>query len=350
MTTQVRTACLNRPAALTSYTCTGWNCGDGPPYRSLQHLARWGVPGRGVRRWLEPALNSPSRAAARRERFLDSFFAALADYKTGGGRLVYTLHNWGQHEGEGERIEQAALDRLLQLADAVHVHADYIVPELQARLPAGASPVVTVIPHGNYIGAYPNTLDRSAARQRLAVPGRRLCLPLLRVDPSLQRAGRAAAGLCPGRRPASAPADRRPVAAARLRRPACRHASDDPRVHWHPQFVANDDVQVWMNAADVVVLPYRRITTSGAAMLAWSFGKPVIAPRLPAFVELMDKAPFLGILYDPANPAALQEALQQATTIDWQAHRPSILAWAEQFSWQRIARQFATLYEQDDIR
>ena len=90
-----------------------------------------------------------------------------------------------------------------------------------------------------------------------------------------------------------------------------------------------------MNAADVVVLPYRRITTSGAAMLAWSFGKPVIAPALPAFVESMDNAPFLGILYDPTDPAALRNALQQATAIDWQAHRAS-KSWPgpEQFNWQ----------------
>ena len=314
-----------------------------PPYRSLQHLARWGVAGRGARRWLEPALNSPSRSAARRAQFLDRFFAALADYKARGGRLVYTLHNWGQHEGEGEQVEAAALDRLLQQADAVHVHADYIVPQLQARLPAGASTVVTVIPHGNYIGAYPNTADRSEARQRLALPDDAsvyLFFGLIRPYKGLEE-------LLPAFVQVADPQARLLIAGqSRPRDYAGQLAgnTNDARIHWHPQFVLDDDIQLWMNAADIVVLPYRRITTSGAAMLAWSFGKPVIAPALPAFVEPMQTAPFLGILYDPSNLAALQHALQQARELDLQAQQPQILDWAGQFNWQHIGQRFAKLY------
>ncbi len=99
-----------------------------------------------------------------------------------------------------------------------------------------------------------------------------------------------------------------------------------------------------MNAADAVVLPYRQITTSGAAMLAWSFGKPVISPALPAFLEPMAAAPFLGLLYDPADPRALAEALRQAAQIDWQAQQATILAWARQFDWPGIGQQMAALY------
>ncbi len=100
-----------------------------------------------------------------------------------------------------------------------------------------------------------------------------------------------------------------------------------------------------MNAADAVVLPYRQITTSGAAMLAWSFGKPVIAPALPAFTEPMAAAPFLGLLYDPARPDGLAEALRQAIAIDWQSRHQPILAWVRQFDWPSIGQQMAALYQ-----
>ena len=316
-----------------------------PPYHSLQHLARWRAPGRGLRRWLEPALNNPARVETRRERFLDRFFVALVDYQAGGGKLVYTLHNWGQHEGEGDRVEQAALDRLLQLADAVQVHAEYIVPELQARLPSSASPVVSVIPHGNYIGAYSNTVDRHEARRRLEVPNDAFAIlffGLIRPYKGLEE-------LLPAFAQVADPDARLLIAGqSRPRDYAGQLASNagDSRVRWHPQFVPPADVQVWMNAADVVALPYRRITTSGAAMLAWSFGKPVIAPSLPAFVELMDKAPFLGVLYDPTDPTALRDALQQARNIDSEARHDQIIDWANQFNWQAIGQRFAGLYEQ----
>ncbi|MCB9155053.1 MAG: glycosyltransferase [Caldilineae bacterium] len=316
-----------------------------PPYHSLQHLNRWGLPGRGVRRWLEPALNSPGRFETWRARFLDRFFAALAQYKADGGRLVYTLHNWGQHEGEHERTEQAALDRFLGLVDAVHVHAEYIVPELQARLPKAASPVIRVIPHGNYIGVYPNTISRSEARRDLGITNDSFaCLffGLIRPYKGLEELLPAFAQLADPHALLLIAGQSRP------RDYAGQLAAifADGRVRWHPQFVPANDIQVWMNGADVVVLPYRRITTSGAAMLAWSFGKPVLAPRLPAFVELMDKAPFLGELYDPADPAALTMTLQNIRRRDWSACRPDILRWAAQFNWQRIGREMASLYDQ----
>jgi glycosyltransferase involved in cell wall biosynthesis len=355
-----------------------------PPYASLAGLVRWGMPGRGLRRWLEPALNSDPAFARRRQGFLDRFFAALEDYRARGGRLVYTVHNLSQHEGEGGAVEAAAVQRLLALADGVHVHAAYMADEVR-RWQAGGSvgdwepsrrdrpqqkapkrsgrslrdgsqsptepvPTVAVIPHGHYIDAYPNTTTRVEACRALNLPltvnhspltvflflgllrpykGLEELLPAFRSLPNPN-----AALLIAGR---PRPSDY----AARL----AAQANDDPRVRWHPHFVPADEVQLWMNAADAVVLPYRQITTSGAAMLAWSFGKPVIAPALPAFTEPMAAAPFLGLLYDPARPDALAEALRQAAAIDWQSRHEPILAWARQFDWPGIGRQLARLYQ-----
>jgi glycosyltransferase involved in cell wall biosynthesis len=341
-----------------------------PPYTSLVKLARGGMLGRVLRRWLEPALNSASAFARRRQRFLDRFFAALEDYKAYGGRLVYTVHNLGQHEGEGGAVEAAAVQRLLALADGVHVHAAYMADEVRNILASGSvgdrpqqenqtgsgrsrtepAPVIAVIPHGHYIGAYRNTVTRAEARHTLHFPLTVnhspltvfLFLGLLRPYKGLEE-------LLPAFR--SLPDPNAVLLIAGRPRPSdyaarlAAQAGDDPRVRWHPHFVPDDQVQLWMNAADAVVLPYRQITTSGAAMLAWSFGKPVIAPALPAFVEPVAAAPFLGLLYDPAEPDALAEALRQATTIDWQSRHEPILAWARQFGWASIGRQMTMLYQ-----
>lgn len=321
-----------------------------PEYSSLAGLGRWGLPGRGMRRWLEPALNSAPAFARRRRRFLERFFAALAAYQAGGGRLVYTVHNLAQHEGEGGEVEGAALQRLLARADGLHVHAGYMAAEVQRLWERGEpTPPIAVIPHGHYIDAYPNTVSRADARRTLHLPGPQspstvfLFLGLIRPYKGLEELLPAFHSLPdPDARLLVAGRPRPADYAARL---AAQAAGDD-RVLWHPRFVPNDQVQHWMNAADVVVLPYRQITTSGAAMLAWSFGKPVIAPALPAFVEPVASAPFLGLLYDPADPRALSEALRQAGQIDWQSRRAAILAWARQFDWPGIGQQMAALYRQ----
>jgi glycosyltransferase involved in cell wall biosynthesis len=318
-----------------------------PAYTSLAGLAGWGAPGRGLRRWIEPALNAAPVFDRRRQRFLERFFDALADYKARGGRLVYTVHNLAQHEGEGGAVEAAAMRRLLGLADGLHVHAAYMADEVER---ISSVPPIAVIPHGHYIDAYPNTISRAAARHALELPLTvnhspltvYLFLGLIRpykgldeLLPAFRSLPHPNAALLIAGRPR--PSDY----AARL----AAQAGEDPRVVLHPHFVPNDEVQGWMNAADAVALPYRQITTSGAAMLAWSFGKPVIAPALPAFVEPMSDAPFLGLLYDPADPAGLAEALRQAAQTDWQTKREPILAWVRQFGWPGIGQQLARLYQ-----
>jgi beta-1,4-mannosyltransferase len=52
------------------------------------------------------------------------------------------------------------------------------------------------------------------------------------------------------------------------------------------EFVKKEDVSMFMQAADLVVLPYRSIFNSGSALLALSFNKPVLLPDLGAMGEL----------------------------------------------------------------
>lgn len=326
-----------------------------PAYRGLASLARLGAAGRGLRRLLAPALNGPTVYALRRRRNLRRFLTALTAYKAAGGRLVYTVHNLAPHEGEAAAVEAEGLRRLLTLADAVHVHNDCVAAELSRAWLAGPaagrpSPPVVAIPHGNYVGAYPNQITRQEARSRLEVSDSAfvyLFLGLIRPYKGLEE-------LAPAFDQLAAHAERdvlllvagqsRPAgyAASLLAGPAAAN----PRLRWHPSFVPDDEIQLWMNAADVAVLPYRQITTSGAALLAFSFGKPVIAPALPAFVELMGDNPALGLLYDPAAPEALLGALHRAQSLGWRADQPAILDWVRQFDWQIIGQRFAALYQQ----
>ena len=65
-----------------------------------------------------------------------------------------------------------------------------------------------------------------------------------------------------------------------------------------------------MNAADVVVLPYREILTSGAIILAMSFGKPIIAPKIGCIPDYIDDNG--GFLYNPLDVQGLLEAMRKA--------------------------------------
>jgi glycosyltransferase involved in cell wall biosynthesis len=97
-----------------------------------------------------------------------------------------------------------------------------------------------------------------------------------------------------------------------------------------------------MNAADVVVLPYRAVLTSGAAMLAFSFDRGIVAPRLGCLLELERTG--AAILYDPDAPDGLAGALERALAVD--PARLGIAAGrvARRHSWDAIARRHLGAY------
>ncbi len=119
-------------------------------------------------------------------------------------------------------------------------------------------------------------------------------------------------------------------------------AGDDPRIRLSPHLVPQEEVQVYFNAADVSVLPYRQITTSGAALLAFTFGLPIVAPAIGAFPNLVDGP--RGILYDPARPEGLAAALLQARRTDWRNAWPEISDWVKQFGWDTFGAALLSAY------
>jgi len=118
-------------------------------------------------------------------------------------------------------------------------------------------------------------------------------------------------------------------------------AQNNPAIKWVLEPVPDEAIQLYMNACNVCVLPYRWSTTSGAVMLAWTFGRPVIAPAIASFPELV--TPETGILYDPSQPDALVSALQQARERSWSAS--AIFNYVHQFDWDRLGPQLASLYQ-----
>jgi len=100
-----------------------------------------------------------------------------------------------------------------------------------------------------------------------------------------------------------------------------------------------------MNAADVVVLPYRHILSSGAALLAMSFGKPCIAPGIGCLADVLDASG--AFLYDPKREAGLFESMQRAVEAGdllgrMGAHnRERVLQW----TWARAAEATKALYK-----
>ena len=51
------------------------------------------------------------------------------------------------------------------------------------------------------------------------------------------------------------------------------------------QFIPDEEMEIYLKAADVLVLPYKEIFQSGVLFLAYSFGLPVVATDVGSFRE-----------------------------------------------------------------
>ena len=109
--------------------------------------------------------------------------------------------------------------------------------------------------------------------------------------------------------------------------------------------IPDDDIQIYMNASDCVLVPYKVFTTSGIAILAMSFARVCIAPRIGFFQDMLDESG--SFLYDSDDNDRLLNAMEVAiekkdNILEMGKHN---LKLAEQWDWKDIAGKIYHLYE-----
>lgn len=116
----------------------------------------------------------------------------------------------------------------------------------------------------------------------------------------------------------------------------------DGRINVYPHFVDDHELTDYLRAGDVMVLPYNQITTSGSAILALSYYKPVVAPRLGSLSEYVSEG--CGILYDPADPDGLRKALERSVHMNMKDAEKHISKKLMELDWQSIAGKMINEY------
>ena len=76
------------------------------------------------------------------------------------------------------------------------------------------------------------------------------------------------------------------------------------------QFVPNEDVAKYYQAADVVILPYRSATQSGILNVAYGFNMPVIVTDVGGLAEFVDEGK-TGFVVKPDSPEAIAEGVNR---------------------------------------
>ncbi|GAB4196575.1 MAG: hypothetical protein OHK0022_14230 [Roseiflexaceae bacterium] len=271
------------------------------------------------------------------------FLGMLAALRRRGVRLVWTAHNQAPHELRHPHWAFVVYRTVARWSTAIIAHSNAARAALEDRY--GALPHCTVIPHGNYIGRYGPLRERVQARETLGLPaaGRLLlCVGMLRPYKQIEALIDAFAALPPATRGtlliAGQPKDA--AYAAELERRAAGVAG----VLLRASFVPDDQLALYLAAADAVTLPYRSLLTSGMLLGALSYARPVVAPAFGPVGELVRDG-HEGFLFPPRDPDGLRAALARALACpDLDALGRSGLAVAQGFAWPEIARRTVELY------
>lgn len=241
---------------------------------------------------------------------LAAFITQLIILRLLGVKVVWTAHNIKDHLNRNPVLDRFCTGTVIKLSDAIIAHCDVAKNELNARFPGMDARKVQVIPHGNFIGYYENSVTRQQARNTLKLPQEAmvfLCLGHIRPNKGIPELIEAFKAL---------PGDNNylVIAGAPVRKRLIKDIQTGIRGHdhilFHPGYIPDDQIQAYMNASDAVVFPYRDILTSGAAILAMSFGRACIGPPIGCMQDILDPAGCF--FFDTNRKESLQEVLQQA--------------------------------------
>ncbi|MBL1209299.1 glycosyltransferase family 4 protein [Geminocystis sp. GBBB08] len=261
-------------------------------------------------------------------------------------KVVWTVHEWQDKLLEGKYfLNQNQISIINNFIDAIITHSHYSYQEISPYFHnlARKNKLFT-INHGNYIDFYSNQISSEEARKSLNIPSEKLVFLLFGSIYSYKGFVEAIEvfKLLPSQKIflliAGKPVERDIVNQIKS------HSKNISNILFVPQLIEDDQVQIYFNVADCVILPYQVFTTSGVALLAMSFAKACIAPKLGHFAEILNNSG--AFLYNFNESNGLLKSMKLACQ-----NQDKILAMGEynfqvakEWNWNLIAQQTVNIY------
>ena len=120
-------------------------------------------------------------------------------------------------------------------------------------------------------------------------------------------------------------------------------------VEWINQFVPSSELYSAIGIADLILLPYRKISQSGVLLLALSYRKPILTSDLPSFRETLEGYPS-DCFFEPDSPKALSEMLKRYldNDIDEKVLKEKIEKLNDKYSWNESAKSTIYAYNKEN--
>ncbi|MDY6805825.1 MAG: glycosyltransferase [Cyanobacteriota bacterium] len=240
-----------------------------------------------------------------RKDFIDQLFW----FAQKGGSIVWTVHNTLPHNCQYPKTEIELRTGIVSLASKVHIHSEKSLSEIEEFFTIPREKL-QVIHHGNYVDVYPNYISALQAREQFCFSQTDLVFLFLGQIRPYKGLDELIAAFVEVHK--SIPNSYLLIAGNPVYPLKKGDLTERTKVFSHikviEKSIPDDELQWFFNAADAVVLPYRQILTSGSAINALSFNRPVIAPDVGMIQEIVIEG-YNGFTYKLGDGKSLVRAM-----------------------------------------
>jgi len=269
-------------------------------------------------------------------RRLLRFWLALKVARFKHIKIVWTVHNIRPHERNHRVLERVFWRIFIPNIDGIICLSETGKKELFRVHPQTQSAHIFTIPHGHYRGVYPDVMDKEQACAALGIPPGDFVAVFIGYIRAYKGVGRLIRSFVKARL-ANSKLLVAGAAVDSMKRDLAKACGSNSNVRLFFEFVNRHDVQKYLRAADLVILPFKEILNSGSAILALSFDRPILVPAYGALAELREIVGSDWVrLYDGELTAETIDA-----AVRWAKARQAKLdarAPIDALNWDRIAR------------
>lgn len=233
-----------------------------------------------------------------------------------GTKIIWTAFNLKSHEQKHIGEKNYIYSAIVKLCHGIIIITPMGEKILNNTYPIAKQKPIITIPHGNYIGVYPDSITRSEARKQLRFKEDEIVLLYFGLQRKYKdmylvykafkesyKVNKKIRLLIVGQ-----PFTYRRKIFFLYVKLFCRN------ITVIPTYLPDNKIQIYFKSADIAVFAFKYMFVSGSIILAESFGLPIIAPNIGCFPDQVPKS--VGFLYNHGDRVHLSKTILKAINSD----------------------------------
>jgi len=246
--------------------------------------------------------------------------------------IVWTVHNHLPHQ-DSNIFDWFGILVFTSYADVIACHSKWSKAWLQKFSIKKISPIV--VSHGNFSSIYQSVIDNTSLKEQYNFKQDSLLLGMvgeIRPNRGHEEAILAAQQLGSKVQLLIAGRSKDQEYLTELKHIAL--SSDN--ITFIAENLSDQKYNDLIALADITLLPYKSITTSGALLSSWSIGVPTITSDLPYFEELKPKNWLAGSTYERGNVDSLVSVIAKYLGVYSTRFREAAWEESKNYSWDKV--------------